>query len=379
MRRQLQRCIVPVLALFGLPLLLHTPVYAQGGKKPAPKPQPPAKPTPGTIGTKQMEGSEGQVGVTYSLKTNEALDPQFNLTITSVSYTTGGYRIADKVLAPGRGQKYLVIRYTCQNPNKTDIDIPADFQSTNLFQAVGNDNKTYTPEGDFRTSFLDNPSLAPGKPYAQADLKLKPGQKSEMVFALIPIPSEVIVPKLIIKRGRVGTNEQVMRFDLRDKVKAEYGAFANTATPLVPRDDMPGTLGTAYPLASLEISISDMKREAGPLMADITADDGKEFITGTVALKNIAPANRTLWSDYAPKVTVVTDDGEKFTFDPGHGFLRTNRSSRMDPGEVESLDSRKAVFYIQIPKGTKVKQLIVSEINFPDFETRRLTYDISSL
>jgi hypothetical protein len=347
-----------------------------------PKTKPPVKPKTavGTIGTKQMEGTEGQIGVTYSLKTNEALDAPFNITITRVTYSTQSFRYNDWVMTPPREQKYLVVHYLCQNPTKEDIEIPSYYQANKLFQAVGSDNKTYTPDESYKDSYLDNPNLAPAKNYAVADLKLKPGQKSETVFALIPIPADVTVPKLIVKRGRVGTKEQVVRFDLRDKVKSDFGRYANAANPAVPLEECPAVFGTAYPLSSLEVTVSDVKREPGPFEnGGFTADEGKEFITGTVALKNVAPQERYLWVDYCPVITLVDADGEKTTFDRNQGFLRVNRTSRIEVGNVEPLDSRKGVFFFQVPKGTKIKQIIVSEVNFPDTQYRRLVYDVSNL
>lgn len=336
----------------------------------------PPKQAEGTIGTKQMAGTDGQVGVTYSLKDKDFV-PRFNINLTNVTYSTKRFSFDDTTGAALTGEKYLVIRYTVHNPNKEDVEMPAYGMASKLFQAVGSDNKTYEPQDWCWNTFLDLPVLLPGKKYPSGDLKLKPGQKSETVVALIPLPSDITVPKLVVKRGRVGTKEEVVRFDVRDKVKSDFGIFADPANPFTPKEEVAAQAGTAYPLTNLEFTISDLKRESGPLRQDIVAEEGKEFLTGVIALKNISPQTRYMWVDSKPVITLVDEDGEKVSFDSS--YLKMNRTEDITVGNVEPLDSRKGVFYFEVPKNDKYKQILIHERNFPEYISRRLVYDISSL
>lgn len=336
----------------------------------------PTKQAVGTIGTRQMAGTEGQLGVAYSLKDKDFV-PRFNITLTSVTYSTKRFSFEDTTASALFREKYLVLRYVVHNPIKEDIEMPAYYMASKLFQAVGSDNKTYEPQDWCYNTFLDLPVLSPGKKYPSGDLKLKPGQKSETVVALIPLPSEITVPKLVVKRGRVGTKEEVLRFDIRDKVKSDFGIFADSANPSVPKEETSAQTGTAYPLTNLEFTVSDLKRESGPLTADVVAEEGKEFITGTIALKNVSPQVRYMWVDSKPIITLVDEDGEKVSFDSE--YLKANRTEVIAVGNVEPLDSRKGIFYFQIPKNIKYKQILIHERNFPEFVSRRLVYDISSL
>jgi hypothetical protein len=377
MPRPLRRRTAPalLLALAGLTLLPAPDASAQAGKKPATKPQPP-KPKAGNIGTRQMAGSEGQVGVTYSLERFE-FAPRFNLTITGVSYSVGRFPLRDQTLTAIRTQKLLVIRYVLQNPNKEDIELGAGDMTRSLFQAVANDNKTYESEGDFAIGFIEAKNLAPGKPNPYADLKMKPGQKSETLVSIIPIPADATVPKLIVRRGRVGTSEQVLRYDLRDKITSDFGIFADPANPTTPRAEIAALAGTAYPVANLEIKVADLKREAAPPHADIPAEEGREFITGTVTIKNLSAQPRGLWDTCRPVIALIDEDGERKVFDLP--LLKGNRSEFVQPGEGQPLEERRATFYFSVPKGVKYKKLEVHEWNFLDLEARRLVYDVSAL
>ena len=348
---------------------LVSPVSAQ--KKTAPK-----KPVaPGTIGTKQMEGTDGAIGTTYSLKEKDGeFTPRFNITITGVSYTLGGVNLPDSRCFLTPEQKILAVRYIVQNPNKTDVTIASYNMARALFQAVGDDNKTYEAEDYLHTTFLDSAKPAPGKGLKLADLSLKPGQKSETIVAFLTVPPDVTVPKLVVKRGRVGTKEEVMRFDLRGKIKSDFGAFADAASPAIPKIEAAATPGTAYVLGNLEVTISDIKRESASIGEIAPLEDGKEFVTGTIAIKNVSPVPRSVWADCKPVLTILLDDGEKMPID--NKFLKPSRTEEVNYTTADPLESRKGIFYIAIPKGAKIAGLTVVEANFPNFVTRRLLYPV---
>jgi hypothetical protein len=356
-------------------LMLAVPAAAQKPKKPAP---PKPKPAVGTIGTKQMAGTEGQVGITYSLKANDTT-PQFNMTILSVSYLVGpvnieGNTIAGR-LAPAE-QKIMAIHFIVQNPNKEDLELRSYHTASVLFQAVASDNKTYEPEDYVYDTFLHNPKLPLGKGLKRADLILKPGQKSETVIAFIPIPADVTVPKLVVKKGRVGTNEQVVRFDLRGKVKADFGIFADAANPETPKSETTAVSGTAYTLNNLEITLSDIKREPGPINGT-DAEENKEFLTGNIQIKNVSSTERYFWVDCVPILTLVTEDGEKVKLESN--FLKPSRTEEVTYSNGGPGEQRKGMFYFQIPKGAKPTSLIIYERNFPEFQSRRLVFSLENL
>lgn len=362
--------------VLGLALLIAPAASAQ--KKPAAKPQPPKKPAPtvGTVGTNQMAGTEGQIGVTYSLKENE-ITPKINFTITGVSYSTNRFLLPDFTLVPGKEKKYLVVRYVLHNPNTTDIELQGGMLTTYMFQAVGNDNKTYESENEAGQTFIEMKGLASGKPFPVANIILKPGQKTETLVSVIPIPTDVIVPKLVLKRGRFGTNEQVVRFDLRGKVTPDFGIFNDTANPAAPRAEIAGMVGTTYPLALASMTVLNIKRESGPLGNDVVAEEGNEFITGTVVMKNLTAQKRSFWADTKPMITLVNADGERKTFEDA--FLTVSRSGAVEQAEVSPGDERRGVFFFQIPKGAKVKQVILQEWSALDLESRAVVFDASGL
>jgi hypothetical protein len=359
-----------IASLLSALLVLGVENAALAQKKPAPKPKPPV----GTIGTKPMAGGDGQIGVPYSLKEVEFFGG-FNITIHEVSYSLDRLPINDTAYIPRRDQKLLIVRFQLQNPTKEDIQFPGFNGGQMLFQAVANDNKTYEP-GEYGQVGIERPGLPLGKAYASANLVLKPGQKSEMLVACIPIPADATVPKLVVKRGRVGTSEEVMRFDLRGKIKPNFGLFANAAAPETPLPEIKAEAGKFYHAGVLDLQLDSVKFEGGPLKPDFAADEGKRFFTGIITYRGAHPVHRGT-PDTKILVTLVDADGEKTNFDSLF-WLKPTRPEEFDWKFIEPGEERKVRFFFQIPRDLKVKQIQLGEWNFPDYETRRMVYDVSN-
>lgn len=170
----------------------------------------PAAPSnaPSVQGTSQQNGGDGVLGQTYTLcKGGNALNYQ----ITKLEYSVGNYLYdggnKNDILAPDK--KALVIYFTVQNPQKTEIDV-----NGNRIRFSGVDSKNQNVSGD-------------GYWYEQGTLRevsstLRPAQKIS-AFTRIVLDNDVSLPKMIVD----DCGNAVWRYDLRDKVAPIPAPFAD--------------------------------------------------------------------------------------------------------------------------------------------------------
>lgn len=174
----------------------------------------PAAPSnaPSVQGTSQQNGGDGVLGQTYTLcKGGNAINYQ----ITKLEYSVGNYLYdgGNKNDIQSPDQKALVIYFTVQNPQKTEIDV-----NGNRIRFSGVDSKNQNVSGD-------------GYWYEQGTLRevsstLRPAQKIS-AFTRIVLDNDVSLPKMIVD----DCGNAVWRYDLRDKVVPIPAPFADPSVP----------------------------------------------------------------------------------------------------------------------------------------------------
>ena len=192
----------------------------------------PAAPSnaPSVQETSQQNGGEGMIGQTYTLcKGGGAINYQ----ITKLEYSVGDYLYdggnKNDILAPEK--KALIIYFTVQNPQKTEIDV-----NGNRIRFSGVDSKNQSVSGD-------------GYWYEQGTLRevsstLRPAQKLG-AFTRIVLDNDVSLPKMIVD----DCNDAVWRYDLRGKVAPIPAPFADLGVPggSSALKIFPAQFGTYYP------------------------------------------------------------------------------------------------------------------------------------
>lgn len=313
-----------------------------------------AKPAPGTIGTKQMVGGEGQIGTTYSFE-RSADFPRFNFTLSSAAYSVDQIPHKEGSFTPKKDEKLLLLRYRIQNPTKADIKVPATYFAQVTFQAVATDNKTY---GADRTPYALLEGGRPAeKPYLFADLVLKPGQKSEGLLAAIIIPADESIPKLVVRRGRVGTKQQVTRFDLRGKVAPLPPPVADPADPTgaTARTEVPAKIGDTCIGAFSDFKVESLTYVTDAI-GDVAPPDGGRIlaVTASATYGNGIPLTMFTTED---KITGYLKDGD------GEKILAVEeiyKATRPEPALVEPHNYGDTVRFrvlFKLPSGVNAQKL----------------------
>ncbi|GAB4456657.1 MAG: hypothetical protein OHK0029_15020 [Armatimonadaceae bacterium] len=361
---------------FFVSLALVAALTASAADAPA---QPPKNPkvAPGTVGTSQLAGTDAKIGTIYSLKGGTYL-PSFNFTLLEAAYSVERVNIGNDSYYPQGDEKLLVLKYQLQNPQKKDIRIPVYALTRRLFQAVAEDNQTYDAVKTDKAGVLDG-AYDPLKPLSHENLLLKPSQKSPIFLSVIRVPAKGVVPKLIVQSGRVGTNEEVLRYDLRGKVKplpAPYGDPADSNGADV-RDPVPGEIGKEYVLGRSNFTLDKIEYVMEPF-GKAKLRDGEHLLVGTGTMRYMdARSGMVFNSSENFAITLEDTDGEKMNY--RDRFYLPTRDTRVDATRYNPGDTRKFRFYFVLPKDARGKILTVTNTKLGDKTGRSVQYDLSQM
>lgn len=193
-------------------ILCATAFLGQTGQKP--KTAPPApKPsqTAPTLGTVQLPGDNGKVGVTYQLG---AKGRELHFTLDSASVAMN-YSAPEDSLAAGENQRILVLNFTVQNPQKEEMGLSS---TTFGFTAVSPDDENFK----FSGYLLGLPKRT------RISQSLKPAQKIKCAVAF-PIYATGPVTKVMVSKG---DGNPILRYDLTGKIDKMDSAFSKDGIDL---------------------------------------------------------------------------------------------------------------------------------------------------
>lgn len=252
-------------------------------KKSSPK-KPTAKTTShATLGTTQLKGEYAEFGNTYTLGKENPM----NITLKSAEYTVEPVTIGDRTYIPNAENKFLVLHMTYHNPKQAEQFIRWD---TYGFTVVD-------PEGQNHDDLKD---LGMEKDNKVADMNLKPAQKVE-VFGLMEVPAAREMPKLIIK----SSDETVLRYDLRNKVKAIPAPYADPKdkTGATALSTIPAQMGTLYTLAGFSVKVDSAEYSTQTQFKDYSVDEGERFLVIGMTVKNLTAGENFLrWDTFQSQI-----------------------------------------------------------------------------
>lgn len=184
-------------------------LLSQGGQKPKTNPPKPSQTAP-TLGTVQLPGDNGKVGVTYQLG---AKGRELHFTLDSA--TVGmNFSAPDDSLVAGENQRILILNFTVQNPQKEEMGLSA---TTFGFTTVSPDDENFK----FSGYLLGLPKKG------RISQSLKPAQKVKCVVAF-PIYSTGPVTKVMVNKG----DAPILRYDLTGKIVKMESAFSKDGIDL---------------------------------------------------------------------------------------------------------------------------------------------------
>ena len=289
-------------------------------------------------GTAELAGDTGELGKLYSM----GKDSPLFFRLESAELTVGQVVIGDTIHAPAADEKFLLLSFTVQNPQKDDL--PVRYDSLN-FTAVDQANTNHV--GDFDWGDPAN--------HAKIDLTLKPAQKIA-AYTIITLPAAGQVPKLMVQR-RQDDNAPILRFDLRGKLKQLAAPFADPAdatgcTALV---EVPAEATVAYPCKNFNVTL-ESTADVTTALAGEAPDEGARYLVATLSLKNVAPTETGLRWDSLTSVLTSTD-GQTLKYG---GLLAGTGDAAFDQAVKPGWEGRVRL-YFTVPKDVTPKTLAIKE------------------
>lgn len=329
-------------------------------KEPAPK-KPPAKApakssttNKATAGTTQLKGSEPKFGETWTLGRT---DP-WNFTLDSAEYIAEQLKIGDRIWCPKANEKLLVLRFTVHNPQRDEALMRYD---TFRFTVVDTKDQNWEGIGDLGAD--------KGKePYEYYNVNMKPAQKAKLLTA-VPVPAAGVMPKLIVR----GSDDLVLRYDLRGKVKGFSAPFADPkdSTGLTLLESVPGKIGDYYPVGDFDVKLDEVSTATSGMFGDLELEEGNYWLIVKLTARNETAAKALLRYDtFQPKLT--DEDGveiERAARTMYSASRNTDLDTNIDPGQ-----EMRFRYAFQVAGDQKLKVFTVQQ----DEECRAYFYDASS-
>jgi hypothetical protein len=306
--------------------------------------------------TGQLAGGLGEIGKMYTL----GKDGPVNFTLKSAEFSVSRYTLKD-LIAPKFNQKLLVLRFTVQNPSKSDLSIyygSLDFTAVDDKDQNVKFNNYWSREGE--TSSLE--------------VYLKPAQKIE-VIAVMAVPANAKIPKLIVQRGGE-TKSPVVRYDLSGRIKPLPAPFADPAdsSGSIALEVVPAKAGTYYPMGAMDVKLEAVAFSADKIDGK-TPNDGKRFLLATFAVKNAA-IGRDINVSYS-RFGIELTDAEGGTKKFNEYLMKPSRDERQDV-DLKPGSETKFRAYFELPNDLGGKTLSINETGVVG-QSRAYSFDVSGL
>jgi hypothetical protein len=326
-----------------IPLVLALfPACAVAAKaKPKPKPQPKPQPKTAqsthheTMGTQQLKGGFGEFGNTYTI----GKDDPWNICLKSAEYSVNTIAVGDRIIFPKADEKLLVLHYTVHNPQKSEALMRFD---TLRFTAVDAKDKNWEFSGDIgNEATKDN-----------VDQAMKPAQKMD-VFAVLAVPANGEIPKLIVQ----GSNDLVIRYDLRGKVKGLAAPFADPgdSTGATARAVVPAEYGLYYPLGEFAIKVEGTSFAEGAI-GEFEPGENERLMVVSMAAKNLDKSPQLLRFD---TIATVLRDADGAVISSTQDLYRASSDKSLDVN-AEPGQEIKFRLLLRIEQGLEPKTMLFS-------------------
>jgi hypothetical protein len=238
----------------------------------------------------------------------------YQFILTSASFATRV--VHDDTAVAEKGQKFLVLNFTVQNPGKAAVRLGT---GAIKFTVVSADNENHESADE-----LLNPETM-----RLIEIEVKPAQKVPVV-AYVAVPAGDPIPKLIVSSGEA----PVLRFDLKGKVKKFIGMFA-APDGVTALDIGKAKIGEKIELGHLDITVEKIE-ESPTAIGEMDLPEGQKVVILTVAYSNSTKVTRAI--DSASYVLSMKDANDE-TIEYRETLLRavgnTALTENIKPGETK--------------------------------------------
>lgn len=301
---------------------------------------------PVVLGTKQLPGEFGKFGTTYTI----GKDLPFNFTLLSAEYRVDRFLGDDGSgimgWMPKKDEKLLVLKYSVQNPNKTDARLW--YGTFNIIGITGDDQNI---------QILNRPIIGSNKKYM--DVQLKPAQKATLT-AVMRVPGDGELPKLMIQ-CKYEPKAAVIRYDLRGKVAKLGTEFSEDG--FTPKKTFAGALDKWLPFPAFDVKVSSFAKNETPIASLGTPKGSTQWIA-KVSVKGFADQANRLWYGCID-FSIKTADGDLIEPRVQDRLLRMSSEQTFD-GPIRVDEEMSFRLVVDLPDGVSPSELRLSYKNWDD-------------
>lgn len=316
---------------------------AQTAKKPTPK-----KPTTAPTQAARPAPPAGIFGRTDALP-----DLGIQLTLLSAEFTLEPVNIGETRQAPKVDQKLLVVRFKVQNAKAGDLPMPL---TGKMIQAVAQDDATYLACEELgyeaKPLYRDAETRKPA-----SSLVLKRVQNAPVCVAVIPVPAEGQVPKLIFHTGEGGS---ILRYDLRGQVKPLPAGDRDPSDDkgFTPRKEYIWKAGERARTWGADFTVEKVEASADPkLLEHLQTDVEKNgALVVTMSVQVQTPYEKYLFnSDNTLEVKALDTDGNAYDAE----LLAGSRNAGVEVVKHGKGSQVRVRYVIPFPREAKLEKLVV--------------------
>lgn len=298
-----------------------------------------APPKAANWGTPQLPGENGELGVVYKLRQGSPIYFRLN----SAEYSVEQLHVGKALLVPQAAEKLLVLHFSIQNPQQTEVTFRFDSLRFTAVDAMNVNHEARGMVGDEQTK-------------GDLSIHLKPAQRIEGYVGIV-VPAQGVVPKLIVMPP-TENDGPVLRYDLRDKVAPLPAPIADPADPTgaTALQTVPARIGDTYALRNFDLTVEKCEVATTALEAGVPLGGGGFFVA-TIVCKNDTANDLPLRFD-----TFVSTlaDGDGLQLKLGRNLLAATSSTAFNQRVTAGTEARVRV-YFTIPQDIKPKTLSLRE------------------
>jgi hypothetical protein len=297
----------------------------------------------GAQGTTQLAGADAKPNQAYSVGQRSPL----NFTLKSAELSLATTAIGTNPFTTTSTQKILLVRFSVQNPQKTDVELST---TSYRFTVVDSRDVNVSPEP------FGNPIIARDGETDALRVQLKPAQRVD-AYAVFVVSAQGTLPKLIVQR----TGEEkapVLRYDLRPLLKGLGTPFAETNDPTTALERVQGQAGTYYPTYNLDVKFESALFSTDAVPGE-NLKEGNRWLWVTFNLRNPYPrtSNRNVsYGDCSVTAEVMDANDERITTQHcGTTLYRPSRPERLPRSDLRPGEEVKVRMLFQLPASVGAK------------------------
>ena len=301
------------------------------------------------LGTKQLNGDQAQLGLTYTLGKSNPI----NVTLDKVEYTVEPVKFGRNIIAPNADQKLMVLHYTLHNcmPSARGLG-----WGTLKINAVDSNDTNWDYYGDVAMEATSE----------LCRMDLKPAQKTK-VYTVIVVPAKGEIPKLMFQ----SSDKLVLRYDIRGKATKLPTSIADPAdsTGATALEKVPAQMGTYYSIRELHGKIDSAEFSVEPFKGKAPKKGFRYLVIKGTAKNNLVDKRGFSWGTLKPKL--VDADGGEIRWGG-----ETYYASREEParGNIELGQELRFRWVFDVPEKVQLQSVSMVEGN-----GRTYVYDLSSV